>query len=124
VPSCSIAEIQFWGHNKWEALSSTGIGDISALHPQHHLHKYLQAIRERLMPDGKALWWFQTCETFGAESGQRFAKAWVNFFDCRAAGHTYIIGPFQSGLHLLLFNNSLYPQAFSHHGVAAHAPDF
>lgn len=41
------------------------------------------------------------CETFGAEIGQRFAKAWVDFFNCRAAGHTYIIGPFQSGLHIL-----------------------
>ena len=26
---------------------------------------------------------------------------WTDFFGCRAAGHTYIIGPLQSGLHAI-----------------------
>jgi len=48
-----------------------------------------------------AQWWFRTCETFGADAGHDFARAWTSYFDCRAAGHTYVIGPWQSGLHTL-----------------------
>jgi hypothetical protein len=33
--------------------------------------------------------------------GHAFARAWTRYFQCRAAGHTYVIGPFQSGLHCL-----------------------
>ena len=58
-------------------------------------------VRDRLLPDGEALWWFRTCETFGTETGQRFARAWTRFLGCRAAGHTYVIGAWQSGLHSL-----------------------
>jgi hypothetical protein len=47
------------------------------------------------------LWWFRTCETFGCEAGHDFARRWTRFFGCRAASHTYIIGPWQSGLHIL-----------------------
>jgi hypothetical protein len=97
-----IAEIQFWGHGKWGgAFINKDVLNIAALHAGHHLNHYLLAIRDRLLSDEQALWWFRTCETFGADIGQRFAKAWVNFFNCRATGHTYIIGPFQSGLHTL-----------------------
>ncbi|MET0405724.1 MAG: hypothetical protein ABW123_25110, partial [Cystobacter sp.] len=40
-------------------------------------------------------------ETFGTARGHAFARAWTRFFGCRAAGHTYVIGPWQSGLHSL-----------------------
>ncbi|HEU4610915.1 MAG TPA: hypothetical protein VFS15_02515 [Kofleriaceae bacterium] len=57
----------------------------------------LEAVRERLAPD--ALVWFRTCETFGARAGIDFAERLADFFGARVAGHTYIIGFHQSGLH-------------------------
>jgi hypothetical protein len=100
-PSRTIGEIQFWGHGKWGAAKIDREPlDIETLALDHRLRRPLEAIRERLDHDG-ALWWFRTCETFGAEPGHAFAQAWTEFFGCRAAGHTYVIGPWQSGLHSL-----------------------
>lgn len=96
-----IAEIQFWGHGKWgDARIDGQVLDAEALGLDHRLYDRLAAIRDRLV-GSEALWWFRTCETLGAEPGHRFAVAWTQFFDCRVAGHTYIIGPWQSGLHCL-----------------------
>jgi hypothetical protein len=95
-----IAELQFWGHGKWGRIF---IGketlDRRALASGHEHHPALCRLRERLSPD--ALVWFRTCETFGAIPGHDFARAWTDFFGCRAAGHTFVIGYWQSGLHLL-----------------------
>ena len=93
-----IAEIQFWGHGKWGcALVADDVLDARALREDSPLHSPLRAIRERLAPN--ALWWFRTCETFGADRGVDFAKGWTDFLGARAAGHTYVIGVWQSGLH-------------------------
>ena len=59
----------------------------------------LSKLRARLVPE--ALVWLRTCETFGADSGQRFARGFSDFMGTRVAGHTYVIGPWQSGLHCL-----------------------
>jgi hypothetical protein len=97
-----IGEIQFWGHGKWgEVLVNGQVLDRTALRPEHPLYSRLIAIRQRLVPDGQALWWFRTCETFGARPGHIFAEEWSSFFGCRCAGHTHIIGYYQSGLHCL-----------------------
>ena len=95
----SVEEIQFWGHGKWGQLRVDGeILEVSAIDTGHRWRPKLEAIRRRLTgPD--ALWWFRTCETFGCRPGHEFARRWTDFFDCRAAGHTFIIGPWQSGLH-------------------------
>jgi len=94
-----IAEIQYWGHGKWGRVLIDGEPlTAEALDAHHALRPRLEAIRERLQGPG-ALWWFRTCETFGAQIGHDFARRWSDFFGCRAAGHTYIIGPLQSGLH-------------------------
>lgn len=96
-----IAEIQFWGHGKWGRVLVDGNPlDVSALAADSPYHDSLGRIRERLV-GAEALWWFRTCETFGAEAGHEFARKWSDFFDCRVASHTYIIGPYQSGLHVL-----------------------
>ena len=50
---------------------------------------------------GQGLWWWRTCETLGAARGQAFAGALAEFLDARVAGHTFIIGAWQSGLHTL-----------------------
>jgi len=95
-----IREVQIWSHGRWgRALLESDALDEEALLPGHRLHAGLQAVRERLRPS--SLWWFRTCETFGAVAGQRFARALVEFFGCRVAGHTHVIGFWQSGLHSL-----------------------
>lgn len=95
-----ITEIQYWGHGKWGELFVAREGlSAEALRPTHRLHRHLEAIRERLVPEH--LLWFRTCEAFGAERGQDFARRVTDFFGGRAAGHTYIIGLWQSGLHCL-----------------------
>ncbi len=97
-----IREIQYWGHGKWgEALIDRKGLDAAALKPGHRFHEHLCRIRERLLRDDEALWWFRTCELFGAQAGLNFASAWTRFFGCRTAGHTFIIGHWQSGLHTL-----------------------
>ena len=88
-----ISQIQYWGHGKWGcALVDNDVFDASRLRD-----KRFDAIRERLTPD--ALLWFRTCETFGAQAGHDFAQRLADRLGCRVAGHTYIIGFHQSGLH-------------------------
>jgi hypothetical protein len=95
-----IAELQFWGHGKWgrifidrEAL------DRSVLQAGHPQHVAFAGLRERLLPN--ALLWFRTCETLGAQPGHDFASALADATGARIAGHTYVIGFLQSGLHCL-----------------------
>lgn len=100
-PGELIDEIQFWGHGKWGEVFLDGDPlSVDSLTPDHAHHDTLVRIRQRLRSP-RALWWFRTCETFGCRPGIDFAEAWVDFFGCRAAGHTFIIGPWQSGLHTL-----------------------
>jgi hypothetical protein len=95
-----ISEVQFWAHGKWGRLHLARESlDRSAFAKGHPMQKGLAALRERLAPG--ALVWFRTCETFGAAAGHDFARALTDWLGCRAAGHTFIIGYWQSGLHLL-----------------------
>jgi hypothetical protein len=94
-----IDEIQYWGHGKWghvlvdeDALAERALESTS-----HALHAKLEAVRDRLAPD--ALVWMRTCEAFGARAGHDFAMRLSDFFGTRVAGHTFVIGAVQSGLH-------------------------
>jgi hypothetical protein len=99
-PSRAIAEVQYWGHGKWgRVFIDRECLDRSALSPTHTLRPRLDALRQRLAPG--ALIWFRTCETLGAQSGQDFASALADFSGATVAGHTFVIGFFQSGLHSL-----------------------
>jgi hypothetical protein len=99
-PDEPIAEIQFWGHGKWGRAFVNGEPlDLACLGRNHARGEALDRLRARLAPG--ALFWFRTCETFGAAAGQRFAGAFAERLGCRVAGHTYIIAFWQSGLHLL-----------------------
>lgn len=101
-PDRPIGEVQYWGHGKWGlARADRQPLDIDALSSGHPLHAPLKAVAERMLPGDQGLWWFRTCETFGARPGQRFARALADFLGCRTAGHTYIISHWQSGLHSL-----------------------
>jgi hypothetical protein len=94
----AIAEIQYWGHGKWgRALVDGDVLDARALEPSSALHDRMRAVAEAMTED--ALWWFRTCETFGAEPGREFAQRFSDFLGRRTAGHTYVIGIWQSGLH-------------------------
>jgi hypothetical protein len=97
----AIGEIQYWGHGRWgRALIGAEALDASALRPDHRLSARLDAVRERLAPD--ALVWFRTCEAFGASAGHDFAVRIADRLGARVAGHTFVIGAVQSGLHGLL----------------------
>ena len=90
-----IREIQYWGHGKWgRVLVGEDALDASAFTARRD---QLTAVRARLAPD--PLIWFRTCETFGAHAGMAFAERLADFFGARVAGHTYVIGFHQSGLH-------------------------
>ncbi len=121
APDHEIGEIQFWGHGKWgSALIGADVLDVAATRPGHPLHAALVAVRARLVgPD--ALWWWRTCETFGARDGQAFAVAWTRFLGCRAAGHTHVIAAWQSGLHVLAFGET--PAWPTTEGLATGTPE-
>lgn len=101
-PDEPLAEVQFWGHGKW---GNARVGhqrlDARALRRSHPLHAGLCAVKRRFADHPGALWWFRTCETFGAAPGQAFARELADHLGVRVAGHTFIIGHLQSGLHSL-----------------------
>lgn len=101
-PDEPLAEVQFWGHGKW---GSARVGeqalDRRALFRGDALHEPLRAVARRFAAHGDGLWWFRTCETFGARPGQEFARELSELLGARVAGHTFIIGHVQSGLHSL-----------------------
>lgn len=100
LPDRPIGEIQYWGHGRWgRVLVDHHALDASALGEGHPLHARLSAVRERLVPGGDALVWLRTCEAFGAEVGHDFAMRLADGLGARVAGHTFVIGPLQSGLH-------------------------
>jgi len=95
-----IRELQYWGHGHWgNARIHDDVLDARALAPAHPLRAGLEALRAQLAPD--PLVWFRTCETLGARRGIDFAERLADFLGARVAGHTYIIGFHQSGLHAL-----------------------
>lgn len=96
-----IGEVQYWGHGlPGRVMVADDVLDISALTaPDHRLRADLEAVRGRLADD--ALVWWRTCSAFAGAAGQAFAVAQTRFFGCRVAGHTFVIGPWQSGLHSL-----------------------
>ncbi len=95
-----ISGVQFWGHGKWgDARIGAEVLDESTLLAPDPSRGALDRVRGRLTPS--SLFWFRTCETFGAARGHAFARAFSDFIGCRAAGHTYVIGDWQSGLHSL-----------------------
>jgi Domain of unknown function (DUF4347) len=95
-----IAEIQIWCHGKWgDVRFGAECLDRESLARASSHFDGLTRLRERLAPD--ALVWFRTCETFGAERGMEFAERFAEFMGARVAGHSYVIGLWQSGLHAL-----------------------
>jgi hypothetical protein len=70
--------------------------DVRSLSPEHELAPLVDGLRTALAgPD--ALVWLRCCSAFGSAAGVSFARAMTRRLGCRVAGHTYIIGPLQSG---------------------------
>lgn len=96
-----ISQVQYWGHGFW---GSAWIGsqrvDSKILAEGKPLRKKFEELSELLTED--ALWWWRTCQTYGTEYGQQFAKDFTELLNCKTAAHTYIIGPWQSGGHSLV----------------------
>lgn len=109
APDRPIAQVQYWGHGKWgHARVGDQVFDIQALRRGHAFHGPLQRVAARMLDGDRGLWWFRTCETFGARPGIRFARAFADFLGCRTAGHTFIIGHWQSGLHTMMPGGEAY----------------
>jgi hypothetical protein len=94
-----IGSLQVWGHGGWGfmRLGDTRL-DEPSLQPHHALAPVLDAFRAHLAGP-EAVLWLRCCSAFGATAGRQFAVAASRRLQCRVAGHTYIIGPFQSGTH-------------------------
>lgn len=100
-PDEPLDEIQYWGHAKWgQAFIDDDRLTVDALAKSSPHADNLRAIAKR-MRSPSSLLWFRTCELFGADAGHDFARRFSDFMGCRVAGHTRVIGFWQSGLHSL-----------------------
>lgn len=97
-PGKKIDMWQFWGHGSpAKVYVNGGSVGLDLLAQNHEFHADLVALKARLHP--QSLVWFRSCETFNGPNGKKFAKDLADFLGCTVAAHTFIIGPFQSGLH-------------------------
>jgi hypothetical protein len=99
-PDKKINSIQFWGHGSpgrvW--INNDFLSVRSLLASSKH-RPYLLELKKRLTKE--SLIWFRSCNVFTGKEGRLFAMTFPTFFDCKIASHTYIIGPWQSGLHTI-----------------------
>ena len=96
-----IGSLQVWGHGGWGSMDigATSL-DRAALRPGHALAAPIDAFKAALAGPESILW-LRCCSAFGHTTGQQFAEALAVRLGCRVAGHTFIIGVFQSGTHSL-----------------------
>jgi hypothetical protein len=94
-----VGSLQAWGHGGWGHMQ---LGESSldrrALRREHALAARLDAFRAALAPD--ALLWLRCCSAFGHD-GRLFARELADRLGARVAGHSFVIGFFQSGTHAL-----------------------
>lgn len=97
----TIEELHFWGHGTWGQVFIDGrsLGMWAMERTDSPIHLKLAAIASRL--EKTSLVWFRTCATFGNMEGMAFAKALVDFLQCRVAAHTHNIGFWHTGLRSL-----------------------
>lgn len=96
-----ISMIQFWGHGSPGNVFINGDAiNTNVLRSNHPLHLKFQALKKKLTD--QSVIWFRSCTVFQGSKGSFFAKRWAQFFNCKIAGHTFVVGPWQSGLHTLV----------------------
>jgi hypothetical protein len=100
APGQQINSIQFWGHGSpgrvWINGEYLSARSVLASSPHRNL---LLNLKERLTSD--SLIWFRSCNVFAGKEGHLFAKLMASMMGCTIASHTYIVGPWQSGLHTI-----------------------
>jgi len=96
-----IGSLQVWGHGTWGTmLIGKSRLDLDALEKSHAMAGGIDRLCERLAgPD--AFLWLRCCSAFGGHRGRLFAEKLALRLGCRVAGHTYVIGFWQSGAHSL-----------------------
>jgi len=95
-----INSIQFWGHGSPGRVWINGeYLSIRSLLPTSPHRDLLLKLKSRLTPESTI--WFRSCNVFAGKEGQMFATAFCQFMNCRIAAHTFIVGPWQSGLHTI-----------------------
>lgn len=92
----SIREVQYWGHGRFGCV----VADRERLDRRAlATSRFVAVLSERLERRDDALVWLRTCEAFGGLAGHDFARAFADALGVRVAGHTFVIGFWQSGLH-------------------------
>jgi hypothetical protein len=89
-PGTRLMELQWWGDG------SPGAPRINGKTPPDD---FWQTLSSLVTPE--SLIWFRMCSVFFGDKGRAFAQATARTLGCRVAGHTYVIGPWQSGLRTL-----------------------
>jgi hypothetical protein len=116
-----LEELQYWGHGRFGRVLVDGRAlDASSLRADGPA-RFFAVVRERSVPGARALLWLRTCEAFGARAGQAFAARLADVLGVRVAGHTHVIGFWQSGLHALVPGAT--PAWSVEEGVARGTPD-
>ena len=99
-PERKINSIQFWGHGSpgrvW--INGESLSARSVLATSDH-RQLLLKLKQRL--DKNSVVWFRSCNVFSGQEGHLFAKVISKMLECKVASHTYIVGPWQSGLHTI-----------------------
>lgn len=100
APAEPLEELQYWGHGRFGRIFvDRDVLDASALDAQRP-HRFFAVLRERLSSRrARSLFWMRTCEAFGGHVGHDFAQRLADFLGVPVAGHTHVIGFWQSGLH-------------------------
>jgi hypothetical protein len=99
-PDKKINSIQFWGHGSpgrvW--INEETLSARSVLATSNHRDLLLK-LKKRLTSNSVV--WFRSCNVFMGQEGHLFAKVISKMLGCTIASHTYIVGPWQSGLHTI-----------------------
>jgi hypothetical protein len=98
--NAKLSELQCWGHGGFGFMRMGATRwDRDALAGRSALASDIDSLRDVLA--GDALVWLRCCSAFGARPGRAFAPALADRLRARVAGHTFIIGAWQSGTHSL-----------------------
>jgi hypothetical protein len=86
-PGTRLMELQIWGDG------APGMPGINGKPPPD---AFWWLVGTLVTPE--SLVWFRMCSVFWGRKGDDFAISTAKTLGCRVAGHTHVIGPWQSGL--------------------------
>ena len=99
-PDRKINSIQYWGHGSQGKVWMNGSNiNVRSFVDSSELNKKLILLKKRLTPE--SVIWFRCCNVFAGNEGKYFSIISSQFFECKIAAHTFIVGPWQSGLHTI-----------------------